>query len=51
MNCTYIIPAPPIFMALMAGCIGFLRDSYLRETGDEAFDSGLKLIIGRLAAE
>ena len=31
--------------------IGFLRDSYLRVTGDGAFEAGLKLIIDGLAAE
>jgi len=31
--------------------IGFLRDSYLRVTGDDAFDAGLRLIVDGLAAE
>ena len=31
--------------------IGFLRDSYLRVSGDDAFEAGLKLIIDGLAAE
>jgi AcrR family transcriptional regulator len=31
--------------------IGFLRDSYLRVTGDAAFDAGLKLIVDGLEAE
>ncbi len=31
--------------------IGFLRDSYLRVTGDGAFEAGLKLILDGLAAE
>lgn len=31
--------------------IGFLRDSYLRVTGDDAFEAGLKLILDGLEAE